>query len=139
MVPETRIIDKETEPLKTYLPFPDVFVTVNPGPKALFRIIEMEKVEVIEAYSRVEFQEGLVISFRSADVIAGRKSVAGIKTDAKTFSKPSTLEDMSKFLKTAPDTGPLARRGLKKDFHLSAGCLFEHPIQALYYRNKSGL
>lgn len=73
--------------------------------------------------------EGFLVGFPGANVVASSKGVAGVKTHAEAVRKAGAFKKRCNLLKTAPDTGPLPRRGLKKDAHFRRAGLFHGRIK----------
>jgi hypothetical protein len=74
----------------------DMLVTVDPGVEALFRVIQVDKLEAFKADLPVEFPHRPFVDPRGADIIAGGKDMAGVQTDAKPLPVPGMFQNIGK-------------------------------------------
>ena len=97
-VVETGVVHQKLKSAETKLAGTDAVVAVQMSAELALRVVQMHAAEITEADQTLEFIHRSGVAFRSFEVVAGGKGVAGVKTDANAGPVFDALDDACEML-----------------------------------------
>jgi hypothetical protein len=98
---ETSVVEKISETVQANAALANMFVSVDPAAELFFGVVQVEKVQMPEAYEPVEILNGPIVGSLRSDIVARRKYMTGIQTDSKLSGVAGIISDAGQFFKSA--------------------------------------
>ena len=108
------VVEDAAEPVVADVAVADVGVFVFVGAAVVFRVVEVDAVEMLGAHDVVELSDRLVDALRRREVIARGERVSGVQTDADISL--GALDHPGEMLELAAEFGAAAGVALDQDF-----------------------